>query len=239
LALIVSAMTVIAIIEDEIDIADMLSYHLRREGFEVISASTGDAGMNLLRKQKPDLVLLDLMLPNKDGLQICREMKASPALQQIPIIMVSAKSEESDIVLGLGMEADDYITKPFSPRELVARVKTVLRRNNKEDGGQPSERIEQDGLVIDTSKHKVTWQGEEVKLTATEFRLLHYLASHPGRVFSREQLLNQTVGENIVVVDRNVDVHIRAIRKKLGETDMVETIRGVGYRFKESSVLSR
>jgi len=232
-------MTLIAIIEDEIDIADMLSYHLRREGFEVISASTGDAGMNLVRKQKPDLVLLDLMLPNKDGLQICREMKANPALQQIPVIMVSAKSEESDIVLGLGMEADDYITKPFSPRELVARVKTVLRRNPKDGGSQLSERIEQDGLIIDTSKHKVTWQGDEVKLTATEFRLLHYLASHPGRVFSREQLLNQTVGENIVVVDRNVDVHIRAIRKKLGETDMVETIRGVGYRFKESSVLSR
>lgn len=230
-------MTIIAIIEDEIDIADMLSYHLRREGFEVISASTGDAGMNLLRKQKPDLVLLDLMLPNKDGLQICREMKASPALQQIPIIMVSAKSEESDIVLGLGMEADDYITKPFSPRELVARVKTVLRRHHKSSGDQLTDRIEQDGLVIDASKHKVTWQGEEVKLTATEFRLLHYLASHPGRVFSREQLLNQTVGENIVVVDRNVDVHIRAIRKKLGETDMVETIRGVGYRFKESSIL--
>jgi len=232
-------MTLIAIIEDEVDIADMLSYHLRREGFEVISASTGDAGMNLLRKQKPDLVLLDLMLPNKDGLQICREMKASPVLQQIPIIMVSAKSEESDIVLGLGMEADDYITKPFSPRELVARVKTVLRRGNKESNSSLTDRIEQDGLVIDASKHKVTWQGDEVKLTATEFRLLHYLASHPGRVFSREQLLNQTVGENIVVVDRNVDVHIRAIRKKLGETDMVETIRGVGYRFKESSILSR
>lgn len=232
-------MTLIAIIEDEVDIADMLSYHLRREGFEVISASTGDAGMNLVRKQKPDLVLLDLMLPNKDGLQICREMKASPALQSIPVIIVSAKSEESDIVLGLGMEADDYITKPFSPRELVARVKTVLRRGSKESNCSLTDRIEQDGLVVDTSKHKVTWQGEEVKLTATEFRLLHYLASHPGRVFSREQLLNQTVGENIVVVDRNVDVHIRAIRKKLGETDMVETIRGVGYRFKESSILSR
>lgn len=231
-------MTLIAIIEDEVDITDMLSYHLRREGFEVISASTGDAGINLVRKLKPDLVLLDLMLPNKDGLQICREMKANPALQVIPIIMVSAKCEESDIVLGLGMEADDYITKPFSPRELVARVKTVLRRQHK-GNHELSERIEQEGLVIDASKHKVTWHGDEVKLTATEFRLLHYLASHPGRVFSREQLLNQTVGENIVVVDRNVDVHIRAIRKKLGETDMVETIRGVGYRFKESSLLPR
>lgn len=232
-------MTIIAVIEDEIDIADMLGYHLRREGFEVVVASAGDTGMNLVRKQKPDLVLLDLMLPNKDGLQICREMKSSPALQQIPIIIVSAKSEESDIVLGLGMEADDYITKPFSPRELVARVKTVLRRQHQGSSGPLSERIEQDGLIIDASKHKVTWQGDEVKLTATEFRLLHYLACHPGRVFSREQLLNQTVGENIVVVDRNVDVHIRAIRKKLGETDMVETIRGVGYRFKEGSILPR
>ncbi len=229
-------MTLIAIIEDEADITDMLSYHLRREGFEVISASTGDVGMNLVRKQKPDLVLLDLMLPHKDGLQICREMKAASALQHIPVIMVSAKSEESDIVLGLGMEADDYITKPFSPRELVARVRTVLRRHHQASTAQLSERIEQDGLIIDASKHKVTWHGEDVKLTATEFRLLHYLASHPGRVFSREQLLNQTVGENVVVVDRNVDVHIRAIRKKLGETELVETIRGVGYRFKEGAL---
>jgi len=229
-------MPLIAIIEDEVDITDMLSFHLRREGFDVISASTGDAGMNLVRKQKPDLVLLDLMLPNKDGLQICREMKASPALQTIPIIIVSAKGEESDIVLGLGLEADDYVTKPFSPRELVARVKAVLRRQQQALSPAPHEHIEQDGLVIDASKHQVLWRGEEVRLTATEFRLLHCLASHPGRVFSREQLLNQTIGEKVVVVDRNIDVHVRAVRKKLGGANFIETIRGVGYRFREGSL---
>jgi two-component system phosphate regulon response regulator PhoB len=226
-------MTTVAIIEDEADISDMISYHLRREGFDVISASTGDVGMSLIKKRKPDLVLLDLMLPNKDGLQICREMKDNPALQSIPIIMVSAKSEESDIVLGLGMEADDYITKPFSPRELVARVKAVLRRHIHASKPQLSKRIEQGGLIIDASKHKVSWKDQEIVLTATEFKLLHYLASHPGRVFSREQLLNQTVGDNVVVVDRNVDVHVRAIRRKMGEANFIETIRGVGYRFRE------
>ena len=231
-------MAVVAIIEDEPDILEMLNYQLRREGFDVITASSGDIGINLIRKQKPDLVLLDLMLPQKDGLEICREIKNSPATQHIPVIIVSAKGEESDVVLGLGMQADDYIRKPFSPRELIARVRNILRRSDKAQHAELSQRIEYGDLITDASKHKVTFHTTEVQLTATEFRLLHYLANHRGRVFTREQLLNQTVGENVVVVDRNIDVHIRAIRKKFEDTghektELIETIRGIGYRFKE------
>jgi len=235
-------MPLIVIIEDEPDILELLGYTLRREGFEVMTSSTGETGLNLVRKQKPDLVLLDLMLPQKDGLEVCRELKASENTKHIPIIMVSAKSEESDIVLGLGMHADDYICKPFSPRELVARVRAALRRNNPLKAAELSDRIEQDGLVIDSTKYRVTYQGEDIKLTATEFRILFYLANHPGRVFSREQLLNHAVGDNVVVVDRNIDVHVRAIRKKLAEAnkqgseEFVETIRGVGYRFKDPNI---
>jgi len=234
-------MPLIVIIEDEPDILELLGYTLRREGFDVMTSSSGETGLNLVRKQKPDLVLLDLMLPQKDGLEVCRELKASENTKHIPIIMVSAKSEESDIVLGLGMNADDYICKPFSPRELVARVRTVLRRHTPVKSAELSDRIEQDGLVIDATQHRVTYQGADIKLTATEFRILFYLANHPGRVFSREQLLNHAVGDTIVVVDRNIDVHIRAIRKKLSENkqggdDFVETIRGVGYRFKDPHV---
>jgi len=235
-------MSLIVIIEDEPDILELLGYTLRREGFDVMTSSTGETGLNLVKKQKPDLVLLDLMLPQKDGLEVCRELKASANTKHIPIIMVSAKSEESDIVLGLGMNADDYICKPFSPRELVARVRTALRRNNPLKAADLSDRIEQDGLVIDATKYRVTYNGEDIKLTATEFRILFYLANHPGRVFSREQLLNHAVGDNVVVVDRNIDVHIRAIRKKLSEAnkqgsgEFVETIRGVGYRFKDPTI---
>jgi len=231
-------MPLIAIIEDEQDILELLNYQLRREGFDVITASSGETGLNLIRKQKPDLVLLDLMLPQRDGLDICREIKNSPATQHIPVVIVSAKSDESDVVLGLGMLADDYIRKPFSPRELIARVRNILRRSSKQLTDELNLRIEYPNLVIDANKHKVSYFAHEIQLTATEFRMLHYLANHPGRVFSREQLLNQTIGENVVVVDRNVDVHIRSIRKKLeevnhGKTDVIETIRGVGYRFRE------
>lgn len=236
-------MSLIVIIEDEPDILELLGYTLRREGFDVMTSSSGDTGLNLVKKQKPDLVLLDLMLPQKDGLEVCRELKASANTKNIPIIMVTAKSEESDIVLGLGMNADDYICKPFSPRELVARVRAALRRNNPLKSAELSDRIVQDNLVIDATQYRVSYHGADIKLTATEFRILFYLANHPGRVFSREQLLNHAVGDNVVVVDRNIDVHIRAIRKKLaeksqpGDTEFVETIRGVGYRFKDPVVI--
>lgn len=224
----------IVIIEDEPDILEVLGYNLKREGFEVFSATNGNLGMSLVNKELPDLVLLDLMLPGMDGIEICSNIKKTPATQNTLIIMVTAKGEESDIVLGLGVGADDYITKPFSPKELVARVKAVLRRGTVVDSKPLSDKVQVGDLVIDASKYEVTVGGKEVRLTATEFRLLHYLASNPGRVFSREQLLSRAMGDDVVVVDRNIDVHIRGIRKKMDiDPPLIETIRGVGYRLRE------
>jgi DNA-binding response OmpR family regulator len=221
----------VVIIEDEPDIIEVMSYNLKREGYQVSASRRGDEGLNLVRNQSPALVLLDLMLPGTDGLSICQQLKADPITRDIPIIIVSAKGEESDVVIGLGLGADDYIAKPFSPRELLARVKAVLRRGPvRED--QQKERIQIKDLMIDTTRHEVVIAGVQVKLTATEFKLLFQLASQPGRAFSREQLLNRVVGEGVIVVDRNIDVHIRSVRKKLGVlSHMVQTIRGVGYRF--------
>lgn len=221
----------IVIIEDEPDILEVLSYNLKREGYEVLAANDGVRGLALVRRERPDMVLLDLMLPGMDGVEICGAIKQDPQTRNVLIIMVTAKGEESDIVLGLGVGADDYIAKPFSPRELVARVKAVMRRGVMADNAAPRERIELGDLVIDATKHRVVVGSREVKLTATEFRLLHYLASYPGRVFSREQLLSRALGDDVVIVDRNIDVHIRGIRKKMEvEPPLIETIRGVGYR---------
>lgn len=183
-------------------------------------------------EDEPDI--LDLMLPGIDGLEICQQLKAQVKTQNIPIIMVTAKGEESDVVLGLGIGADDYIAKPFSPKELIARVRAVIRRSEVNRPGVQNEAIVVGPLLIDANKHKVSVDDTEIKLTATEFRLLHYLASNPGRVFSRELLLDQAFGNDVAVVDRNIDVHIRAIRKKMDPYQyFIETIRGVGYRFRE------
>ena len=226
----------IVIIEDEPDILEVLSYNLKREGFEVFTAINGTLGLSLIEKEMPDLVLLDLMLPGMDGIEICSTIKKNPATQKILIIMVTAKGEESDIVLGLGVGADDYISKPFSPKELVARAKAVLRRGILVENTSQSDKVEVGDLIIDSSKFEVIIEGREVRLTATEFRLLHYLASNPGRVFSREQLLSRAMGDDVVVVDRNIDVHIRGIRKKMGiEPPLIETIRGVGYRLRDTT----
>ena len=222
----------IIVVEDEPDLVDVVTYNLKREGYLVLAAQRGDEGLNLIRSERPDLVLLDLMLPGMDGLSICRQMKSDTSLSEIPIIIASAKGEESDVVIGLEMGADDYLAKPFSPRELLARIKAVLRRGVPRDAIR--ERLVIRGLVIDSGKHEVRIEDEIVSLTSTEFKLLHHLASSKGRAFSREQLLNKVVGMGVVVVDRNIDVHIRAVRKKLGNhSNMIQTIRGVGYRFVE------
>lgn len=224
----------IVVVEDEPDLVDVVTYNLKREGYLVSAARRGDEGLNLIRSELPDLVLLDLMLPGMDGLSICRQMKSDGALKAIPIIIASAKGEESDVVIGLEMGADDYLAKPFSPRELLARIKAVLRRGTPTDNAS-DERIVVRDLLIDPGKHEVKIKDEIIGLTSTEFKLLHHLASSRGRAFSREQLLNRVVGMGVVVVDRNIDVHIRALRKKLGErSDMIQTIRGVGYRFVEN-----
>ena len=222
----------IILIEDEPDIVEVISYNLRREGFQVIAEVRGDEGINQVRKQSPALVILDLMLPGIDGLSVCQQIKADSLTQDIPIIIVSAKGEESDVVIGLGMGADDYLAKPFSPRELVARVKAVLRRGDIRRGEQ-DDRILIGQLLIDVVRHEVKIANVPVMLTATEFKILHQIASQPGRAFTREQLLNRVTGEGVVVVDRNIDVHMRSIRKKLkGYSEKIQTIRGVGYRFK-------
>lgn len=225
------SLTRILVIEDEPDIAEVISYNLQREGFKVISCDRGDEGLKMVRNQSPSLVILDLMLPGMEGLTVCQQVKADPLTQDIPIIIVSAKGDESDVVIGLGLGADDYLAKPFSTRELLARVKAVLRRGPIAEESR-KERVVYKDLVIDVSRHEVRIGNDLIKLTATEFKILFQLASQPGRVFSREQLLNRVVGEGVVVVDRNIDVHVRSIRKKLfGYDDVVQTVRGVGYRF--------
>lgn len=225
----------ILVVEDEPDILEVLEYNLSREGYRVLTARDGEVGLKQARAELPDALVLDLMLPGMDGLEICRRLRADEVTRALPILMVTAKGEEADVVVGLGLGADDYIPKPFSPRELIARLRAVLRRaqaapSRNGDG----DRLEFSGLVIDRARHEVVVRGEPVTFTPTELRLLHFLAAHPGRVLTRDQLLSRAIGEHAVVLDRNVDVHVRSIRKKLGEErERLETVRGVGYRFRD------
>jgi two-component system alkaline phosphatase synthesis response regulator PhoP len=224
----------ILVVEDEKDILEVIEYNLVREGCQVIPAGDGNDAVRLAKDKDPDLILLDLMIPGIDGIEVCRLLKQDPLTRPIPIIMVTAKGEESDVVLGLGVGADDYIPKPFGPKELVARVKAVLRRGSIKEERVSGERVTHGPLMVDTGRHEVTLDGNPLQLTPTELRLLHFLASHPGRVFSRDRLLSVAIGAHAVVVDRNIDVHVRAIRHKLGDyREMIETVRGVGYRFRE------
>jgi DNA-binding response OmpR family regulator len=225
----------ILILEDEPDIRELLEYALRREGFDVTSVGDGNSGLASARRLVPDLILLDLMLPGMDGLEVCRRLRAEPATAGTALIMVTAKGEEPDVVLGLGLGADDYVAKPFKPSELVARVRAVRRRTRDSAGRVDDQKVVLAGpLRIDPARHKATLDGVELPLTATEFRILHYLACRPGRVFTRDQILSASVGPNVVVLERNIDVHIRSIRRKLGgQRDLVETVRSIGYRFAE------
>jgi len=227
----------IVVVEDEADILEVIDYNLSKEGFDVNSSSDGLKGLALVQKEIPDLILLDLMLPGMDGIEICRTLKTDSATRSISIIMVTAKGEESDIVLGLGIGADDYVLKPFLPRELIARVKSVLRRGGLKEEESNQDIISIDGLVIDCKRHEVRLEGKKINLTAMEFKLLHFLASNPGRVFTREHILNNVSSEDAYIIDRNIDVHIRSIRKKLDkQRDLIETIHRVGYRFRDEGV---
>lgn len=228
----------IVVVEDEADIREVIEYNLSREGFDVIAAADGEEGLGLVKKKVPALVLLDLMLPGLDGLEVCRRLKSDSVTSDIPVIMVTAKGEESDVVIGLGVGADDYVTKPFSPKELLARVRAVLRRGPIKEDRDVKERITRGDLVIDIGRHEVQIDENRMAFTATELRLLHFLASHPGRVFTRDHLLNRVIGDDAFIIDRNIDVHVRSIRKKLGShRDLIETIRGVGYRFRDEEEL--
>jgi two-component system phosphate regulon response regulator PhoB len=222
----------ILVIDDERDLIELVSYNLEKEGFAVKTAGNGEAGLTAARSEIPDLVLVDIMMPGMDGLELCRHLRSDARTASIPIIMLTAKSAESDRVVGLELGADDYVTKPFSPRELAARVKAVLRRTSPQ--ASTSNVIRCGELLIDLARCEVTCKGKDVSLTASEFRLLHFLATHPGRVFSRSELIDGALGREIVVVDRTIDVHVTALRKKLGNCgDWIETVRGFGYRFKE------
>jgi two-component system phosphate regulon response regulator PhoB len=221
------------VIEDEEDILELISYNLRREGFDVQGATSGEDGLALVASSRPNIVLLDLMLPGVSGLKVCKRLKANPDLQSIPVLMVSAKGDESDIIAGLEMGADDYVTKPFSPKILVARVRAVLRRSHgtKVDS---KDQIAVHELVIEPSRFQAILADQPLTLTKDEFHLLCFLARHPGWVFTRYQIVNGIKGENYVVTERTIDVRIAGLRKKLGKfSDYIETVRGVGYRFKE------
>jgi len=225
----------ILVIEDEPDILEVMQYNLAREGYKVVACRNGEQGLSRIRTDNPDLVILDLMLPGMDGVEVCRQVKSDPVIRSIPIIMVTAKAEESDIVLGLGIGADDYLGKPFSPRELIARVKVVLRRGPLREQSGAGERVVRGALTIDLGRHEARIDAQLVTLTPTEMRLLHFLASHPGRVFPRAHLLSRIIGEDAIVTDRNIDVHVRALRQKLGDhAACIETVRGVGYRFADA-----
>jgi two-component system phosphate regulon response regulator PhoB len=222
----------ILVIDDEKDLIELVRYNLEREGFEVRGALDGETGLAKAMRELPDVVLVDLMLPGIDGLEVCRLLRAESRTAGIPLIMLTAKAAESDRVVGLELGADDYVTKPFSPRELTARVRALLRRTSPHH--EPPATIRRGDLAIDLGRREVTCGDTAVMLTATEFRLLHFLASRPGRVFSRNELIDNALGQDVEVLDRTVDVHITALRKKLGKrSDWIETVRGFGYRFRE------
>jgi len=223
----------ILVVEDEEDILELISYNLRKEKYLVNEVSSGEEAINFAKANKTNLILLDLMLPGINGFEVCRRLKNNKRTQTIPIIMLTAKGEEIDIVTGLELGADDYIIKPFSPRVLVARVRAVLRRKAK-NSPEVNDLIEHNQLIIDPSRHQVLLTDQPIQLTTTEFKILHFLASRPGWVYSRDQIVTAIHQENFAVTPRAIDVQVVGIRKKLGNTDQfIETVRGVGYRFKE------
>ena len=219
---------VIAALDDEADILELLKVGLKQAGFRFEGFQEAEDLFRYLTRERPSLILLDLMLPGTDGLEICRQIRKTEGQSGIPIIMLTAKGDESDKVIGLELGADDYVTKPFSVKELVARIHAVLRRPGE---GEAGPRVAVGTLVIDTEKHEVMAEGTRIELTATEFKILQFLASRPGRVFSRDQILDHLWGTEKAVIDRTIDVHIRNLREKLGPAaSHIKNIRGVGYK---------
>ena len=226
--------TNVLVIEDEADIRELVKYNLQRENFSVLEAESGEEGLKLVERVLPDLVLLDLMLPGKDGLEVCRILKRDERAQQVPIIMMTARGEESDIITGLELGADDYIVKPFSPKILGARIKAVLRRRVSAPELSPDDVLKVYDLVIHPGRHEVLVKDKSVDLSATEFRLLHFLARRPGWVFTRYQIVDAVHGEDYPVTERSVDVQVVGLRRKLKKAGAyIETVRGIGYRFSD------
>jgi two-component system phosphate regulon response regulator PhoB len=226
----------ILVVDDEKDILDLVEYNLKQNGYKVSCVATGEEVLDAADSFKPDLILLDLMLPGVDGFDVCKDLKSQPETKEIPVIMLTAKSEDIDVVTGLEIGADDYITKPFSPQVLVARVRAILRKKNKSLGSQKSsdQIIHVQDIVIDTRKHLVEINNKPIDLTFSEFRLLQLLTERPGWVFSRYQIVDVLRGDDYPVTERSVDVQVVGLRKKLGSAGKyIQTVRGVGYRFKE------
>jgi two-component system alkaline phosphatase synthesis response regulator PhoP len=223
----------ILVVDDEENIRELVRYNLAREGYQVSTVGSGEEALKQARSKVPDLIILDLMLPGIDGLDVCKQLKSDTRTAHIPIVMLTVKGEESDIVVGLELGADDYITKPFSPAVLLARIKAILRRRKSKPIGETDVIIVGD-LTIHPGRYEVLVKGKAIKLTSTEFRILHLMAQRPGWVFTRYQVVDAVRGENVAVTDRSVDFHITSLRRKLGPcSDYIETVWGVGYRFKE------
>ncbi|NKB87239.1 MAG: response regulator [Acidobacteria bacterium] len=224
----------VLVIEDEADIRELIRYNLEQEGFKVREAPTGEEGIVDARKKLPDVILLDLMLPGIQGLEVCRRLRSMNETRNTPLIMVTAKDDEADIVAGLEMGADDYLAKPFSTRELVARLRSVLRRGPASEA-EPRDAVASVGpLEIDARRHEASIDGSALKLTLAEFKLLQALTDNPGRVFTRAQLIRNITGGDTHIVERNIDVHVRSLRKKLADHGhLIKTVRGVGYKIEE------
>ncbi|MBF0524083.1 MAG: response regulator transcription factor [Deltaproteobacteria bacterium] len=226
------AQETVLVVEDEKDILDLVEYNLVGAGFRVLRAMDGIEGLRLAKSERPELIILDLMLPNMDGKEVCRRIRQDEHIHTIPVMMLTARTEEIDRIVGFELGADDYLTKPFSPRELALRVQAILRRLKETDS--VNKFIQFPGMIIDSDKHRVEVDGRDVDLTVTEFRLLHYLAANPGKVQTRDALLDRVWGYTFEGYARTVDTHIRRLRKKLGtHKDRIDTIRGIGYRFRE------
>jgi len=220
------------LVEDDPDLLEVLQLTFETDGFRPVLASDGEQALSKARRHAPDLIVLDLMLPKLDGLEVCRQLRADDAFAQVPILMLTAKSDESDVVLGLGLGADDYVCKPARPRELVARVRGLLRRRESHSQISSERKISVGDMVIDPERFEVrVGDGEPIQLTPTEFKLLQALAARPGRVFRRAELLD---GTSVIVTERNIDTHVKSVRRKLAERgSQIETVRGVGYRFSD------
>jgi two-component system phosphate regulon response regulator PhoB len=221
----------ILIVEDERSLTQALEYNFKREGYEVALAHDGAEGLRKAQTLLPDAIVLDLMLPTMDGLEICRELRRGERTRNLPILMLTARSEETDQVVGFSTGADDYVTKPFNTKVLLQRVKALLRRA--ETRNESGDVIEVFNIRIDRVRHQATVDGQAVELTPTEFRLLECLLRQPGRAFTRHQLMDAAIGEGSIVLERTIDVHVKTLRKKLGLGELIETVRGVGYRFRE------
>ncbi|MEW4561577.1 response regulator [Bremerella sp. JC770] len=223
----------ILIVEDDRALADVLAYNVRQAGYEVLSAYDGQDGLTQAQVKTPDMVILDLMLPVVDGLEVCRRLRADPATKDVMVLMLTAKAEESDQLIGFSLGADDYVTKPFSVKVLLERIKALERRRRGTES-TTTDVVASQGVTIDRRRHRATVHGKPLQLTRSEFRLLETLTRQPGRVFDRSELIDAALGEDTVVMERTIDVHVRALRRKMAEfADLIETVRGVGYRFRD------